>query len=108
MRTVKEIIGLLNELDPDDKVWCIWVDKNELIDIIDNTEYTDNDGNSIEVKKELINNDFLDDVMGSVDNADYIWERFNEELTDETRNKYENLLAKVDEAKEDTELWDKE
>ena len=108
MRTVKEIIGLLNELDPDDKVWCIWVDKNELIDIIDNTEYTDNDGNSIEVKKELINNDFLDDVMGSVDNADYLWERFNEELTDETRNKYENLLAKVDEAKEDTELWDKE
>jgi hypothetical protein len=108
MRTVKEIINLLNELDPNDKVWCIWVDKNELIDIIENTEYTDNDGNPIEVNKELINNDFLDDVMGGVDNADYVWERFNEELTEETRNKYEHLLAKVNEAKEDTELWDKE
>jgi hypothetical protein len=108
MRTVKEIINLLNKLDPDDKIWAIWVDKNELIDIIDNTEYTDNDGNLIEVNKELINNDFLDDVMGSVDNADYVWERFNEELTDETRNKYEHLLAKVNEAKEDTDLWDKE
>lgn len=108
MRTVKEIIGLLNELNPDDKIWAIWVDKNDLIDIIDNTEYTDNDGNLIEVNKELINNDFLDDVMGSVDNADYVWERFNEELTDETRSKWEALHDEINKAKEDTDLWDKE
>lgn len=108
MRTVKDIIHILSALNQEDEIWCLWVDKNELIDIINDTDYTDNEGNAIELKKELINNEFLNDVMSSVDNADYVWERFNDELRDETRNKYETLINKVDEAKEDTDLWDKE
>ena len=108
MRTVKEIIDLLSNLNPNDKVWAIWVDKNELIDIIQDTDYQDKEGNSIELDEKLINNDFLSDVMSSVDNADYVWDRFNEELRDETRSKYEALLEELDKAKEDTNLWDKE
>jgi len=108
VRTVKEIIHILSALNQDDKIWAIWVDKNELIDIIQDTDYTDSDGNPIELKKELINNEFLNDVMSSVDNADYVWDRFNDELRDETRNKYEHIINKVVEAKEDTDLWDKE
>lgn len=108
MRTVKDIINLLSALNQEDEIWCMWVDKNELMDIINDTDYTDKEGNAIELKKELINNEFLNDVMSSVDNADYVWDRFSEELRDETRNKYERLINKVDEAKEDTDLWDKE
>jgi len=108
MRTVKEMIDILSSLNQNDKIWCIWIEKNELIDIIQDTDYTDKEGNAIELNKELINNEFLSDVMGSVDSADYVWERFDEELRDETRNKYEALLAKLDEAKDDTDLWDKE
>jgi|LakMenE01Jun11ns_1017448.scaffolds.fasta_scaffold8682709_2 hypothetical protein len=108
MRTVKEIIHILSALNQDDKIWAIWVDKNELIDIIQDTDYTDSDGNPIELNKELINNEFLDDVMSSVDSADYVWDRFNDELRDETRTKYEHIINKVVEAKEDTDLWDKE
>ena len=108
MRTVKDIINLLSALNQEDEIWCMWVDKNELIDIIVDTDYTDNEGNPIEVNKELINNEFLNEVMSSVDNADYVWDRFSEELRDETRNKYEHIINKVVEAKEDTDLWDKE
>lgn len=108
MRTVKEIINLLSSLDPNDEIWCIWIDKNELIDIINDTEYTDKEGNPIELDERLINNSFLHDVTASLDNADYVWERFNEELRDETRSCYERLLEAKEEAKEDTDLWDKE
>lgn len=108
MRTVKEVMGLLSMLNQDDKIWAIWVDKNDLIDIINDTDYTDEKGNSIVLDKKLITNDFLSDVMGCVDNADYVWERFDEEIRDETRSKYEEILAELDKAKEDTELWDKE
>lgn len=108
MRTVKEIIDLLSNLKEDDVIWAIWVDKNELIDIINDTEYTDKEGNPIELNEALITNDFLHDVMAGVDNADYVWDRFNEELRDDTRNKYEQVLAELDKAKDDTDLWDKE
>jgi hypothetical protein len=108
MRTVKEVMELLSMLNQDDKIWAIWVDKNELIDIINDTDYTDEKGNPIVLDKKLITNDFLSDVMSGVDNADYVWERFDEEIRDETRNKYEQVLAELDKAKDDTDLWDKE
>jgi hypothetical protein len=105
MRTVKDIINLLSQLNQDDKIWAIWVDKNELIDILKDTDYTDKDGNPIELDTGIVSNSFLDEVMSSVDSADYVWDRFNDELRDETRNKYERVLAQID---EDKELWDKE
>jgi hypothetical protein len=104
MRTVKDIINLLSQLNQDDKIWAIWVDKNELIDILKDTDYTDKDGNPIELDTSIVDNSFLDDVMSSVDSADYVWDRFNDELRDETRSKYEKVLEQID---EDKELWDK-
>jgi hypothetical protein len=105
MRTVKDIINLLSQLNQDDQIWAIWVDKNELIDILKDTDYTDKDGNPIELDTGIVNNSFLDEVMSSVDSADYVWDRFNDELRDETRNKYERVLEQIN---EDKELWDKE
>ena len=46
--------------------------------------------------------------MSSVDNSDYVWDRFADEVRDEARNKWEKLHEKITEAKEDTDLWDKE
>lgn len=108
MRTVKEVIDYLSGLNQDDKIWCIWVDKEELAQIITDTEYEDEDGNLLEVEPKEISNDFLEDVMQSVDNAEYVWDRFADEVRDETRSKWETLHNKIAEAKEDTDLWDKE
>lgn len=108
MRTVKEVINLLSELNQDDEIWATWVGKSDLIDIIVETDYTDNLGNSIELDENLITNSFLHDVMASVDNAEYVWDKFHEELTDSTRDKYEGLIHNKMEAVEDTELWDTE
>jgi hypothetical protein len=108
MRTVKEVIDYLSALNQDDKIWAIWVDKEELAQILTDQEYEDENGNLIEVKPKEITNDFLEDVMRSVDNADYVWERFSEEVRDEARSRWEEEHNELEEAKEDTDLWDKE
>lgn len=108
MRTVKEVIDYLSGFNQDDKIWAIWVDKEELAQIITDTEYEDENGNLLEVSPKDISNDFLEDVMQSVDNSDYVWDRFADEVRDEARNKWEKLHEKITEAKEDTDLWDKE
>jgi hypothetical protein len=108
MRTVKEVIDQLSALNQNDKIWCIWVDKEELAQIITDTEYEDEEGNLVEVKPKELSNDFIEDVMQSVDNADYVWDRFSDEVRDEARNRWEKLMAEVEKAKEDTNLWDKE
>lgn len=108
MRTVKEVIDVLSALNQDDKIWAIWVDKEELAQILTDGEYEDENGNLIEVTPKEITNDFIEEVMGSVDNSDYVWDRFADEVRDTTREKWETLNEKVNEAKEDTDLWDKE
>lgn len=108
MRTVKEVIDVLSALNQDDKIWAIWVDKEELAQILTDGEYEDENGNLIEITPKEITNDFIEEVMGSVDNSDYVWDRFSDEVRDTTREKWETLNEKVNEAKEDTDLWDKE
>ena len=108
MRTVKELMHILSALNQDDKIWAIWVDKEELAQILTDCEYEDENGNLLEVKPKEISNDFIEDVMQSVDNAEYVWDRFADELRDTTRDKWEELHNKITEAKEDTDLWDKE
>lgn len=108
MRTVKEVIEQLSTLNQNDKIWCIWVDKEELAQVITDSEYEDENGNLLEVKPKEISNDFLEDVMRSIDNAEYVWDRFADEVRDTTRDKWETLHNQITEAKEDTDLWDKE
>ena len=108
MKTVKEVIDILSALNQDDKIWAIWVDKEEIAQILTDQEYEDENGNLVEVTPKEVSNDFIEDVMQSVDNSDYVWDRFADEVRDETRNKWEALHEKITEAKEDTDLWDKE
>jgi hypothetical protein len=108
MRTVKEVIEALSELNQEDKIWAIWVDKEEIAQILTDQEYEDENGNLVEVTPKEVSNDFIEDVMQSVDNSDYVWDRFADEVRDETRSKWEKLHEKITEAKEDTDLWDTE
>jgi hypothetical protein len=101
MKTVKEVIDILSALNQDDKIWAIWVDKEEIAQVITDFEYDDENGNLLEVTPKEITNDFLEEVMGSVDNAEYVWDRFADELRDVTRDKWEELHNKITEAKEE-------
>ena len=99
-------------MHPDEKVWCIWVDRDELIDTINNSEMSDETDELITVDRDVITEDFLYEVMNSVDNAEYVWDRFNEELTDTTKDKFYNLLEEQKKLAEeellDKDLWDTE
>jgi hypothetical protein len=108
MRTVKEIMDILSTRNQNEYLWCMWVDKEEMIDIIEETDYTDNLGNPIEIDRNLFSDTFYSHVMRSVDSADYVWDRFAEDLRDTTRTEYEKLINDKMEAIEDTDLWDKE
>ena len=112
MRTAKELAKIFSEMHPDEKVWCIWVDRDELIDTINNSEMSDETDELITVDRDVITEDFLYEVMNSVDNAEYVWDRFNEELTDTTKDKFYNLLEEQKKLAEeellDKDLWDTE
>jgi len=106
MHTAKKLIEIFSQLEPDEEVWCIWETKGDLAEIINETEYEDKEGNLIEATKSDISKDFYQNVMSSLDNADYVWERFSEELRDSARHEFEKLLAEKEKAKEDSHLWD--
>jgi len=108
MRTVKEVIDILSKLNQDDKIWAIWVDKEEIAQILTDQEYEDENGNLVTFTPIEVSNDFLEDVMQSVDSAEYVWDRFADELRDTTNSKWEELHHKIEAAKEDTDLWDTE
>jgi hypothetical protein len=112
MRTAKELAKIFSNMSPDEKVWCIWVDRDELISIINDSEMSDENDNLITVDKDVITEDFHDEVMSSVDNAEYVWDRFNEELNDTTRDKFNDLLEEQKKLAEeeliDKDLWDTE
>jgi hypothetical protein len=112
MRTAKELAKIFSNMNPDEKVWCIWVDRDELISIINDSEMSDENDNLITVDKDVITEDFHDEVMSSVDNAEYVWDRFNEELNDTTRDKFNSFLEEQKKLAEeellDKDLWDTE
>jgi hypothetical protein len=112
MRTAKELVTIFSNMNPDEKVWCIWVDRDELIAIINDSEMSDENDNLITVDKDVITEDFIYEVMSSVDSAEYVWDRFNEELNDTTRDKFNDLLEEQKKLAEeeliDKDLWDTE
>jgi hypothetical protein len=110
MKTAKQLAEMFGNMNPDAQVWMTWVDKDDLAEIINNSDLTDENDEIIQADKELITDSFLDDVMDIVGNADYIWDRYNEELSDTTRTLYLRALEYHNQNKEpqllDQELWD--
>lgn len=106
MRTAKELVKIFSEMNPEDKVWITWIDKDEVIERVQ--EHIDNldEDEAIGITAEAIaTDDFLQSVFDGIDNDDYLWERFSENYVDTVSN----LVSKsLNEIKEDEHLWDKE
>lgn len=107
MRTAKEISEYFAQLPQNENVWCIWVTKSEIADLINETEYEDKNGNLIKLEAKDISNEMYKEIMSSVDNAEYVWDRFEEDLSETVSNVFSEYLNEVEEDEEDTELWDK-
>jgi len=97
-------VEIFSAMKPDDEVWVSYMSKNDVEEAFENQEITDENDNLIDTKP-FITNSTVEMIMGSLDNDDYLWERFNDTFTDTCVDVLNRLLQ---ETKEDTELWDKE
>jgi len=108
VRTVEQFIEVLKNLDPKEPLWLMWIDKQELVSIINDSELTDEADQLITVDKDSLSDDFFEEVMNSVDSADYVWERFNDDLRDSTVDKFRESMVEEINAQLDKDLWDTE
>jgi hypothetical protein len=97
-------VEIFSGMNPDDEVWITYVTKDDVEQTFSDLEITDENDNLIETKQ-YVNNSVVESITSSLDNDDYLWERFNDTI----RESCSEVLNKlIEEAKEDTELWDKE
>ena len=106
MRASKAV-EIFSALDPNDEVWVSYMTKGDVQEAFSHCEMTDENDNLIETDN-LVTNDVIKQVATSLDNDDYLWERFNENFNDTCREVLVELLTEKKEAETDTELWDKE
>ena len=104
---VKEVIERFTAMKPDDEVWITYISKDDIAEAFSNMEYTDENDNLIETDK-YVNDDVVKRVIESIDNDDYLWERFNENYNEACRDILDEVLTEAKEAEQDTELWDTE
>jgi len=100
----KEAVEIFSGMNPDDEVWITYMSKDDVAEAFEGQEITDENDNLIDTTP-FITNGTVEMVMLSMDNDDYLWERFNDTFTDTCAEVLNKLLQEV---KDDTELWDKE
>ena len=100
----KEAVEIFSGMNPDDEVWITFMSKEDVAEAFEGQEITDENDNLIDTTP-FITNGTVEMVMLSMDNDDYLWERFNDTFTDTCAEVLNKLLQEV---KDDTELWDKE
>ena len=100
----KEAVEIFSRMNPDDEVWITYMSKDDVAEAFEGQEITDENDNLIDTTP-FITNGTVEMVMLSMDNDDYLWERFNDTFTDTCAEVLNKLLQEV---KDDTELWDKE
>jgi hypothetical protein len=109
MTKAKFLAEVFSAMNPDTNVFCIYIDKDDVSEKVN--DYLENlDENEIELygnpsAETLVTPSFVEDVGDSIGNDDYLWERWNESFADTV---YELLKDRLDEIKEDKELWDTE
>ena len=102
---VKDLIKNLKQLKPDDEIWASWVSRDDIEQEFANFEFEDSNGNLIDTDK-YVTNDVITEVTSSLTDDDYLWERFSETLRETCQEVLERLINSVNEAEEDTDLWD--
>ena len=100
-------VEIFSSLDPNDEVWLTWIGIGDVQEAFSNSEMTDENDNLIETDK-LVTNDVVERITNSIDNDDYLWERFNENFNDTCREVLVELLDEKKKAEADSELWDTE
>ena len=107
MRTAKELSELFGALDPNESVWCAFITKDDDEENFSNFGIEDEQGNLVDVKP-FVTSDTVERIADSLDNDDYLWERFNENFRDTCSEVLNELIEEKNKAEEDTDLWDKE
>ena len=105
MAKAKDLAERFSSMNPDDEVWVTYVTKDDVAEAFSNVEYTDENDELIDTNK-FVTDDVVKEVINSIDNDDYIWERFNENFNDSCRDVLSRLIGEVKEAEQDIELWD--
>lgn len=108
--TIKEVIEQLSKRkNLDEPMFYFHLQKEYLSDDFNNYELTDDNDNFLEVKKEQITDEMAKTIFGSLDNSDYVFERFNEEYDEVVKDViYENIFEPLKELSEEQQLWDTE
>jgi Mg/Co/Ni transporter MgtE len=107
MSKAKDLAERFSSMNPDDEVWVTYVTKDDIAEAFSQMEYTDENDEVIDTNK-FVTDDVVKEIINSIDNDDYIWERFNENFNDSCRDVLSRLIGEVKEAESDTELWDTE
>lgn len=105
---VSRLIDYLKELEPDTEVWAVWQTPDELIERFNQLELTDDNDDLIEYTDEELPKEVTTDIFNSLDNEEYLWQTYNETFDEIVRDRIMGHIIRKQEAKDDTELWDKE
>ena len=100
-------VEIFSAMNADDEVWITYVTKDDVEENFSDFGLEDEQGNLLDVKP-FVTNDTVIDVVRSLDNDDYLWERFNENFRDTCNEVLNELIAEKKKAETDDELWDKE
>ena len=100
-------VEIFSGMNPDDEVWITYVTKDDVEETFSDFALEDEQGNLLDVKP-FVTSNTVENVTRSLDDDDYLWERFNENLRDTCSQVLNELIAEKKQAEEDTELWDKE
>jgi hypothetical protein len=100
-------VEIFSGMNPDDEVWITYVTKDDVEETFSDFGLEDEQGNLLDVKP-FVTSDTIEQVTRSLDDDDYLWERFNENFRDTCSEVLNELIAEKKQAEEDTELWDTE
>ena len=102
---VKDLLNVLQERNPEEELWATYITKEDIQEAFSNVEYTDENDELIDTDP-FVTDDVAQQVFNSIDNDDYLWERFNENFSDICREIIADIFKEKEEAKEDSELWE--
>jgi hypothetical protein len=107
----KEAIAIFAKLNPDEEVWVSWNTKNAIKENFAEQELTD-DNDELIATDSFVTDEVAQEIFDSIDNDDYLWERFSETFNDACRNVLEGLVDKkkkeqeFEDLEKEQELWE--
>ena len=103
-----ELIERLSKQNPDERIWIMEINKDDIISDLVDMEITDEQDNLYEKDRisEIVDDDFAQELFNSLDSDDDLWERFSDTITECEQSAFNERLPDV-ELEQENELWDK-